>query len=383
MDKKILFKHKQILNDSDDKFVTVILKEKINLDHFCLEVGLPVLTSYSKLTAAFKEREAYEKGEIKSPGYRSTVKILTKYPTRDGSTINGSFSANVNKLHVVQGVHTCFANNHIIKEIDSFDIEKVDSLIEHVKTFGSITLMFKNGPGAAGAVDVVKLLTNRYKLSAYVASSFDRTSSKNMTVAMDIVTIENVFPIFNHKKKDGIYILLYIICEEKSQYENLPILNSYIGAVATNHTSNIFELDGSIIRDRSKISNQVYNKTLSLIKATFKSTECIKGSQRKPNVDDDRYRELENCTKKTITRDQALLIQQIVSSGIPGSLLDKISRNDWISAVKKAVINRDPRDYKLVIEIDTVDNKFNNVNYKVEYNSGIKQLNPKELDLNF
>jgi len=197
MDNKHIFKTDELLLNTNDKFLGGIVKLPIKTDSWNYQIGTPILFSQESYLNSGSER----------------ISILLRYPQGHGCPVNNIRQIKKSSIYVTHQPETCYANNHLVKNISNFEIEKFDSLIDHVKKFGSITLMFDTDVEVPNCMDAIKYISSKYKIECYLNQS-DKgakySKDRPAKIAMDIVNLNNVFSIFNPKKCDGIVVMLYV-----------------------------------------------------------------------------------------------------------------------------------------------------------------------------
>ena len=161
---------------------------------------------------------------------------------------------------------------HKVKNIDEFDYSQFSTTIESVKKYGGISFVSNKTKTAISMLNSIKSIIREYKYSSlFQFQTYDnRYLSGKDDELLSVVSFFDFIhcvPLFNLKKIDGMCISFTQALRKHSQLVEKQINTFRLDIVISNYEDNLFIIDGAIVDNRYPISNSIYRKIKSCIKA--------------------------------------------------------------------------------------------------------------------
>jgi len=197
-----------------------------------------------------------------------TLACINVFPAR-ASTSYGYTWLPENVLKFIDKVP--LHETHKVKNVEEFDYSQFSTIIKSVKEYGGISFVSNKKATAVSIIDSIKSIVREYKHSSLFqfniyGGRFLSGKDDDLLSVISFFDFTHCIPLFNLKKVDGMGISFTQVLRKHSQLIGKQVNTFRIDIVVSNHSDNLFTIDGATIDQEYKITDALYREIRSRIK---------------------------------------------------------------------------------------------------------------------
>ncbi len=246
----------------NDKYLTVLISEGEN------SAGLSIGTPGIVLKHEFEETSGSKK-----------IGMLFPFPSiRAGLCPN--YCSTIKRRHIIE-CEGNMLNNHIIRDLQQLHINgglpvgamqgNWEAIKKHVNTKGPITFRIKSHNNNLTGLAALRFLKDlntivdgyNYNSVTYHDSLSSYKNPKNMIYLVTFLGIKDCIPVFNHKRVDGMCVIITFVSKAKMTHTLNPIVN--VALLLSNYPDNAFVVDGTWISIPEALHPDTFGRLAKLI----------------------------------------------------------------------------------------------------------------------
>jgi hypothetical protein len=231
-----------------------------NLINSANETSIPQL---SPVVVKVKDKVAAESDEHDVPYYKkvsSTTEIVTFFPSGPGLRSGMKALVSAKNIHIVPS-KTLFVD-HRIKDIETFEFQKVTKIMEYVKKFGVVSFRMAETQSAIKFLQCMDSIRKIYKVNTYFGnnahgrlSPISGKHNDKLTLFVSFFDLPYSIPVYNYRKADGMGIRFGLYWPESSNEAKMLWLLDEHYLVVSLTTDNVIFVDGHKVNNQCWISD--------------------------------------------------------------------------------------------------------------------------------
>lgn len=238
-----------------------------------MPLGMPAIINPASLKKSEKIKIFNDDGSYMLFNNNKDTTILFPFSIRNlGLHAGTTWNINKDRIKIVDS--PSFLENHVIKDINCFDPDKMKDEIINLTQKAGLSLIIRDQKGIKETIS--KMLTIKkwfkyYMLNDYYVNGFGELVDANeeLICIMSFLNLSDCMPIFNTRKAFGFGLSFSLAFEKKyddhTERRNIATVDLFYN----NYSDNIFEIDGQVL---IKNIEEVKLNTTSYVK---NFTDCL------------------------------------------------------------------------------------------------------------